>query len=174
MPVEEFKAAWTAMDVDGYEAGVKTVSPEVPYMSQGRDLVSQMIVGLGFRVTGMCDGVNTLSYLVTSPDPNGVQFVASAKKESSSGADELTHFDASRLDAFFGAHSQRQGISLLAFKADDVDAIFKNYKIKHASLLPPSGVRTYGGCKVLEVRASERVCTGSTTYAAGTNLRRRF
>ena len=158
MPVEEFQAAWKAMDVEGYEADVKNTSPDVPYVSQGRDLVSQLIVGLGFRVTGMCDGVNTLSYLVTSPDPNGVQFVVSAKKESSSGgADDFTHFDASRLDAFFDCHSQRQGISLLAFKADDVDTIFKNYKAKHSALLPPSGVRTYGGCKVLEVRVTERV-----------------
>ena len=130
MPVEQFNAAWKSMDLEGYEQGAKSLTPDDAYVSQGRDLVSQLIVGLGFRLTGACDGVNTLSYLVTSPDPNGVQFVISTKKEGSLGTDELTHFDASRLDSFFGCHSQRQGIALLAFKADDVDTIFHNYKAK--------------------------------------------
>lgn len=74
------------------------------FVPQNRDIVTQMLAGLGFRVTGArvpSDAVvtNTRSVLVTSKDPEGVQFVVTAidKHHGSGKADEYRHFDASTL-----------------------------------------------------------------------------
>lgn len=72
------------------------------FVPQGRDIVKQLLAGLGFRVTGArvpSDAVvtNTRSVLVTSKDPGGVQFVVTAIDEhrGSGKPDEYRHFDAS-------------------------------------------------------------------------------
>ena len=76
--------------------------PSQPFVPQNRDIVKQLLAGLGFRVTGArvsCDNIatNTRSVLVTSKDPEGVQFVITAIDPSSSvKEDELLHFDASK------------------------------------------------------------------------------
>lgn len=74
---------------------------DVPFVPQNRDVVQQLLAGLGFRVTGARispQQCNTRSVLVTSRDPNGVQFVVTAIDPSSTvQQDEIRHFDASTL-----------------------------------------------------------------------------
>lgn len=84
--------------------GGKSHADDDVFVPQGRDIVKQMLAGLGFRVTGArvpSDAVvtNTRSVLVTSKDPEGVQFVVTAidKHHGSGKADEYRHFDASTL-----------------------------------------------------------------------------
>lgn len=74
-----------------------------PFEPQHRDIVKQWIVGLGFRITGARypsheDKTNTRSVLVTSRDPQGVQFVvtATAERTRNSTDDSYEHFDAGR------------------------------------------------------------------------------
>lgn len=72
------------------------------FIPQSRDIVKQLLAGLGFRVTGArvpSDTVatNTRSVLVTSKDPEGVQFVVTTiDKHNSEKKDEYHHFDASK------------------------------------------------------------------------------
>lgn len=72
---------------------------------QNRDVVKQLLVGFGFRVTGcrLPEGstkTNTRSLLVTSKDPNGVQIVVTAAGEDCENiADNYQHFDAGEKDA---------------------------------------------------------------------------
>jgi hypothetical protein len=48
------------------------------FETQNRDIVKQLLVGLGFRVTGARYTSDSRSVLVTSPDPRGVQFLVTA------------------------------------------------------------------------------------------------
>ena len=86
------------------------------FIPQNRDVIQQLLVGFGFRITGSCypevspgsGGVTTRSVLVTSKDQSGAQFViTSAVDENSnsdennvddppSGASSYHHFDASK------------------------------------------------------------------------------
>lgn len=55
--------------------------PFVPFVPQGRDIVKQLIAGLGFRVTGQSltsSSSSTRNIVLTTKDPSGVQFVISA------------------------------------------------------------------------------------------------
>jgi hypothetical protein len=77
------------------------------FVPQNRDIVKQLLAGLGFCVTGArvpSDTVvtNTRSVLVTSKDPEGVQYVITAidKHHDSGKTDEYRHFDASKLFSF--------------------------------------------------------------------------
>lgn len=75
-----------------------------PFVPQNRDVVKQLLVGFGFRVTGCRlpegnDKTNTRSLLVTSKDPNGVQIVVTAIDEDSENpSDNYQHFDAGEKD----------------------------------------------------------------------------
>ena len=79
-------------------------SGDQAFVSQNRDVVKQLIVGLGFRVTGYRfptedNKANTRSLLVTSRDSNGVQIIVTARDEATDNvSDDYHHFDAGRLD----------------------------------------------------------------------------
>jgi hypothetical protein len=81
--------------------------PDEAFVSQNRDVVKQLLVGFGFRVTGYRfpnedDKTNTRSLLVTSRDPNGVQIVVTAiDKTEDQTSDEYFHFDAGTLGLHF-------------------------------------------------------------------------
>jgi hypothetical protein len=69
------------------------------FVPQNCDLIKQLIVGFGFRVTGFrfpaaANNDNTRSILVTSKDPKGVQIVVSAVDPSQESSDDFHHFDA--------------------------------------------------------------------------------
>lgn len=54
------------------------------FVPQNRDVVKQLLVGFGMRVTGTHRGDGTVSVLVTSKDPCGVQIVVTAKDDDAS------------------------------------------------------------------------------------------
>eukprot|EP00520_Triparma_pacifica_P009405 CAMPEP_0118644104 /NCGR_PEP_ID=MMETSP0785-20121206/6754_1 /TAXON_ID=91992 /ORGANISM="Bolidomonas pacifica, Strain CCMP 1866" /LENGTH=719 /DNA_ID=CAMNT_0006535827 /DNA_START=353 /DNA_END=2512 /DNA_ORIENTATION=- len=180
--VDKMQELWSSMDLSNYNDHAKSTSPAKPYISQGRDVVSQLICGLGFRISGVYDGADTTTMLVTSPDSTGVQFVVTAKKgvkEPTDGTlspgkttigldgktklefkDEFVHFDVSQLDRFFSNHQNRPGISCLAFEvtSGDIQNIYTNYSTLHPKLLTPHGLVSYKDgagsiTRVLEVYA---------------------
>lgn len=57
--------------------------PSRPFVSHGRDIVQQLLAGLGFRITR----AGPQRMLVTSCDPKGIQFIVAAPgKESASSS----------------------------------------------------------------------------------------
>jgi hypothetical protein len=69
------------------------------FVAQNRDVVKQLLVGFGFRVTGyrfpsQDNAVNTRSVLVTSRDLHGVQIVVTAASSAAEKTpDDYLHFD---------------------------------------------------------------------------------
>jgi len=137
------------------------------YSSSDQDVVEQLLVGGGFRIMGKHSGSATRSLVVTSKDPNGVQFVITAHDkyklnelvtngEASGEGDAINHFDASHLARFARERATpRQGISTLGFEVSkgDVDKIRANYAELHPKLLVSDAPRQYGDTRVLEVYA---------------------
>lgn len=172
-----------------------------PFVTTNRDVVKQMIAGLGFRVTGsrMPDthiGANTRSVLVTSSDPGGVQFVVTALQNDkkidaeksaephSSYTDQFAHFDKSNMKRYFSNHSDRQGIAVLAFEVvkeggsgGSIDDIYQNYNKSHPALLDGNTIQTYSTSddgsvtKVLEVFSYYQPNQNSNAADRGTVLR---
>mmetsp|Transcript_404 Transcript_404/g.629 ORF Transcript_404/g.629 Transcript_404/m.629 type:complete len:706 (+) Transcript_404:471-2588(+) len=134
------------------------------FISQNRDVVRQLLVGFGFRVTGArmniireeeegsspndttttgnINGcINTRTVLVTSKDPVGVQIVVTALDQGSNlddgVVDEYCHFNAANLHRFFSQHSNRQGVAVLAFEVTNgsIETIYQRYTLLHPSLL---------------------------------------
>ena len=147
------------------------------FIPQGRDVVKQLISGLGLRVTGKRMGSsNTKSVLITTKDPNGVQIVVTAlnSDSTSSEKDKYDHFDAANLQRFYESHSDRQGIAVLAFEvtSGSIDTIYKRYMEMHPKLVTPQGVQTYSdGTKVLEVYAYYQGDVRTSEADVGTVLR---
>ena len=144
------------------------------FVPQGRDVVKQLMAGLGFRVTGqrMADS-NTKSVLVTTKDPNGVQIVVTSLGGDSE-KDQYSHFDASNIQRFFDSHSNRQGIAVLAFEvtSGSIDTIHNRYMEMHPKLVTPQGIQTYeDGTKVLEVYAYYQGDVRESDADCGTVLR---
>ena len=94
--LDEKRSVWKSMSGD-------TGDKMDPFVPQNRDVIKQLIVGFGFRVTAYrfpsegCS-TNSRSVLVTSEDLRGVQVVITAiDEESGVGVDSYHHFDAGRL-----------------------------------------------------------------------------
>ncbi len=140
------------------------------FISQRRDIVKQLIAGLGLRVTGECNVKNhTKNLLVTTKDPNGVQFVVSALDEGGDDQDDnpvpcaYNHFNAQDIHQFYDNNADRQGIAVLAFEvtSGDIQALFETYQKLHPHLITEkfhAGPLTYSSSedsdteiKVLEV-----------------------
>ena len=73
------------------------------FIPQNRDVIQQLLVGFGFRITGYSyptpGGCNTRSVLVTSKDKSGAQFVITSAIDNNSSDDNsgsYHHFDASK------------------------------------------------------------------------------
>jgi hypothetical protein len=78
--------------------------PNKAFVPQNRDVVKQLMAGVGFRVTGCRfpskeNTANTRSLLLTSRDPSGVQILISAIAADAErhDEDEFLHFDAGKL-----------------------------------------------------------------------------
>jgi hypothetical protein len=148
------------------------------FSSHNQDVVQQLMIGFGFRVTAARypsssssssssqshevsndDGVvqtttNTRSVLVTSSDPSGAKFIVTAMEDpnfsvtgsrSSSNnkqqqPDAMHHFDAQRVQDYFAAHNNRQGIAVLAFDVDDLSSILDRYMKLHPKLVADHSV----------------------------------
>ena len=124
------------------------------FASHGRDIVKQLIAGFGFRVTGCHATSHTNTVVVTSKDPNGIQIVVSAMKRGDENNNTVHeedaknavavkenyyhHFAPSGITRFYQAHSDRQGIAVLAFEVgyQCLEGIFRRYEEHHPQLLP--------------------------------------
>ena len=143
---------------------------DASFTSQNRDVIKQLIVGFGFRITGYrfpssTTRTSTKTVLVTSKDESGVQIVVSAAIDNAghTSPDEYDHLDARNLNRFFQGHSERQGISVLGFYVSDVELVYKRYQQKHPKLISTFHDYKTDGTKVLEVFAYyEAQCTGSS------------
>ena len=85
LDVEEKKKLWRSL---GSNDGTADRDNDVlSFTPQNRDVVRQLIAGLGFRVTGYADNASTRTVLVSSRDPDGVQILVSAMKSISGRVD---------------------------------------------------------------------------------------
>jgi hypothetical protein len=152
----------TWLDLEAVHGNPSTgASTNEEYRSSGQDIVEQLLVGLGWRVTGVYEG-STRTVVVTSRDPEGVKFVITAPigktmadLTDESGTDTFAHFGLCRLSRYAGAHVGRQGIAVLGFSTvpGGVDIIRAKYAELHPKLLPEDCVQDVGGARVLEVFA---------------------
>jgi hypothetical protein len=86
MTLDEQRELWLSMTQ--YPA-----SSETSFVSHGRDVVKQLMAGLGFRVTAARYSTSTRTVLVTSQDADGVQILVTAASELTSTADEVVKQD---------------------------------------------------------------------------------
>lgn len=125
---------------------------DVPFAPHNRDVVQQLLAGLGFRITAAryptdaastiatstTSTTNTRTVLVTSCDPRGVQILVTAvdpKSSDNNGKDAFGHFDAARVHRFLQAHDSRQGIACLAFHVENVKQVYERYQKLHPALI---------------------------------------
>ena len=80
MDLENGRKVWTELTGNSVDASA--------YISQGQDLVTQLLHGVGWRVTGEYDGGDNTarSVCVRTNDKRGVQFVFSCKNKTSETA----------------------------------------------------------------------------------------
>jgi len=151
-----------------------------------QDVVEQMLVGLGWRITGYCDAADTRTVAITSRDAAGVRFIITAHKELKMGdfakeppakrqkstQESCHHLEASHLHRFSTHRAGRQGIAVLGFKVKpgELDHIHQKYMEKHPKLLA-SEPKDYPGARILEVFAYYKGETGSSDADSGTLLR---
>jgi len=168
--------------------GHPVIGHEDPTQFKGhqQDVVEQMLVGLGWRITGHCDTADTRTVAITSRDAQGVRFIITAHKELKmadladghpakrhKSAQEPCHvLAASNLQRFSEHRAGRQGIAVLGFKvkSGELDHIVKKYKEKHPKLLA-SEPKDFPGARILEVFAYYQGETGSSDADQGTLLR---
>ena len=175
LDIEKCRKVWNSVASPGntYTGG--------EFVPQNRDVVKQLIAGLGFRVTGSSGGLesatrNTRSVLVTSKDPRGVQYVVTSVDDGLSEGlpHDHGHFDATNLSRYFDSHSGRQGIAVLAFEvtAGSIESIRNRYHELHPALLIEGGWREYReGTRILEVCAYYEGDARSSKADEGTLLR---
>jgi hypothetical protein len=140
-------------------ATASTTHNPCTFVPQNRDIVQQLIVGLGFRITATYTNSNHdlqqnhhgTHLLLTTQDPHGVQFVISAKDTAlnkddfhhhpdttpSSSSSLYAHFLLKNSQEFYKHNSNRQGFAVMGFEVThgDIQDIYKRYKILHPTLL---------------------------------------
>jgi hypothetical protein len=80
LSVEEKKQLWRSLELnDGIN---RNDDDGAQFTPQNCDVIRQLITGLGFRITGYADHASTRTVLVSSRDPNGVQIMISAMKQT--------------------------------------------------------------------------------------------
>jgi len=71
------REAWLGLQAKHGDPVAKLSTPE-DYSPIGQDIVEQLLVGLGWRVTGSHLGTSTKSLILTSVDAGGVKFAITA------------------------------------------------------------------------------------------------
>lgn len=143
------------------DATASTTHNPCTFVPQNRDIVQQLIVGLGFRITATYTNSNHdpqqqnhgTHLLLTTQDPHGVQFVISSKdtapnKDNVQEHTDITsatppssslyaHFLLENSQEFYKHNSNRQGFAVMGFEVThgDIQDIYKRYKILHPTLL---------------------------------------
>lgn len=154
---------WLSLEARHSDVKVGTADPAA-YRAVGQDVVEQILVGLGWRVTGSCDSSGTRSLVLQSKDLSGVKFVVTAPladaeepsaKRHKQEVSDFAHFDVERVTDFFRHHHGRQGVASLGFTVarGNIEIIHGKYAELHPTLLVPGGRRKVGGAEVLEVYA---------------------
>eukprot|EP00419_Tripos_fusus_P034046 CAMPEP_0172778254 /NCGR_PEP_ID=MMETSP1074-20121228/201815_1 /TAXON_ID=2916 /ORGANISM="Ceratium fusus, Strain PA161109" /LENGTH=702 /DNA_ID=CAMNT_0013615185 /DNA_START=63 /DNA_END=2172 /DNA_ORIENTATION=- len=187
------REAWLGLQAKHGDPVAKVSTPE-DYSPIGQDIVEQLLVGLGWRVTGCHLGTSTRSLILTSADAGGVKFAITAHNTqtlnelaSVAGAEDdpeskrprqveqepFDHFDTRHLKRYAEYHKGRQGVAVLGFlvSAGGIDMIRARYAELHPKLIMPGSPSSYPGAKVLEVFAyytGEKLETDADT---GTMLR---
>ena len=105
------------------------------FISQNRDVVKQLLAGLGFRITAVRypsthDDATTRSVLITSKDPRGVQIIVTAPDSHTSedGSLHSAHFNQSKnVDVHpYNAHGTCSQTSFLScFSIDELKRFFQ-------------------------------------------------
>jgi len=164
------RSQWVGLAKEHGSPVTGEANPEA-WSPSAQDVVEQLLVGLGWRVTGACASEDTHSVLVTSPDPDGVKFVVTAHakhgmgdlpgveqegapaKRAKVGTNDL--YGASQLERFARHRAGRAGIAVLGFETAEggVQAIFEKYKELHPKLLVTESPQEHPGAIVLEVYA---------------------
>jgi hypothetical protein len=165
--VEEGRKLWASL---GGPAGTFT--------SQGQDVIEQLIVGAGFRVTGTNENAQTRTMCLSTSARAGVNVIVTAQLPggpypTAEGSDAFGHFGAKRLERFGKCHGQRQGIAVLSFDVNngDVARIHRRYQQKHPKLVTPDALATYDGVQVLEVFAYYKGAVLTSEADEGTVIR---
>ena len=139
------------------------------YSPVGQDIVEQMLVGLGWRVTASYEGVATRSVLVTSMDAKGVKMVVTAplraqphseeRKEGEADSDEpYEHFALGHLARFRAQQRGMQGVAVLGFELPEegaLEATLRRYQKLHPRLLL-GGVRRYEDTRAVGAEGKQR------------------
>jgi hypothetical protein len=143
------------------------------HTGHGQDIVEQLIVGLGWRVTAEYNGTTTRSVLCTSSDAQGVKITISCLKENCDDSASIqspsrgvvakgdseemyTHFKREHLDRFFGCHVGRMGIAVLGFEVDEgcVERVLCNYRNMHPNLLVDNQIHAYEDSRTIKHSAA--------------------
>lgn len=136
--LDQTRARWRELDNttnnDHSSHHTNNHSAVTPFCPQNRDVVRQLLVGLGFRITASNYNTNnnTRSVWIASRDPAGVQILVTATKNDCANDDDDNDPGVRR---FFAAHHNRQGIGVLAFAVDNVAAIRERYERLHPTLM---------------------------------------
>jgi len=156
-----------------------------------QDVVEQMLVGLGWRITGVCQKGDTRTFVITSKDPSGVKFVVTAhnkldmqalgERPDAEGqpeakrpkAEAADHFSAAHLARFSRHRAGREGVAVLGFAVAEggVARIRDKYAELHPKLLVEGTPREHPGAKILEVYAYYKGEKRASDADPGTVLR---
>ena len=163
-----YKKSWQALDnnQDKNGDGDVDISASEEFVPQNRDIVKQLLAGLGFRITATAQTKGTSHMVVTTKDQSGVQFVISAQDNADGDSDEegegemntdddqdydhsrgsFHHLGSNQIQQFYDEHNGRQGISVLAFEVTDgdIDSLFRRYQAFHPKLLSDDCVNANG------------------------------
>lgn len=180
------RAAWLELASAHGDPCTGVVDPAA-WTGQMQDVVEQMLVALGWRITGSGQTAETRSLVVTSKDESGVKFVITAhgkqtmqelgdalpSKRQKTAGDAPDHFDVRHLERFAQHQASRQGIAVLGFSVakGGLDNIYQKYKTLHPKLLASDEPRQYPGAKILEVYAYYKGEKGTSEADHGTLLR---
>ena len=121
------------------------------YASNGRDLVTQLLVALDMRVVAYGDHGSTTSVVVRSRDAGGATFLVTAAAGGGGGERAGAPYFARRayVERYLGAHGGRPGFAALAFRCADPGGVAARYEAMHPSLLDRRevvGGRTHVEC----------------------------
>jgi len=157
--IEEGRKEWASI-CEAKNGEIKQLD-EADFTPASQDLVEQLIVGLGWRLTAQHVGEKTRSVLVTSQDAKGIKMVITTKRSADDGAGPGTdsnvydHFDPVHLERYSKCHNGFQGIAVLGFELPEegaLEATLAKYQKLHPGLV--LGVHEYKDTRVVTDAAS--------------------
>ena len=137
------------------------------YEVHGRDLVEQLLHGFGWRITGMHEGRETRSLLLSTVDPLGARFIVTCFNDSGDtepwqaaqgegeALEPFDHFGRAHVERYFASHNHAQGIAVLGFEmvGGSVEALHARYEALHPKLIAAPPREYADGTRILDVFA---------------------